>query len=221
MSKLRSVWQAIRRDNRFLLITVSVAFVLIVLIIAATMYIINSFRTASIDVLVAPESARVIINGKEYSNGTYKIEPGNFTVTITKDGFNGYQESFSLSAGQTKDLAVYLTQTDGGYDWYLNHPSDDLIMTRIGDKQASDKSAEMLAKYPILSVLPHRDDDGSYDYTINPKFSGDTLKSLVIELNSCSDYSKPIYKAEALKWLSDQGYNPNDYAIEITDACSH
>jgi hypothetical protein len=220
MSKWKKLWKYIKKDNRRLLAVVAIAFVAILVLIAVITGIIDARKTATIDVLVAPESASVKINGHNYKNGLHKVEPGDFTVVITKDGFNSYEESFSLASGENKDLAVYLLQTDGGYDWYLSHPDDDIIMTGVGDKQAGKKANEALEKYPILKILPYRDSNGTSDYTISPKFTGDELTALVIELNTCAEYSKGIYKNEALLWLGEQGFDPNNYQIEITDICS-
>jgi len=220
VSRLKILLKNIRKDNRFLLATAAIAFVLIVVVIAVTTAIIDSYKTARIDVLVAPKSASVKINGGNYNNGSHRVTPGVFTVVITKDGFDSYEESFSLAAGETKDLAVYLVQTDGGWDWYLTHPEDDMIMTGVGSKQADARAAEMMARYPILRILPYHDSEGTYDFSISPKFSDEKLVALSIELNSCSEYSKGIYRNEALKWLRDNGFNPNDYEIETSDICS-
>lgn len=219
-SRFHELWQHIRKSNGRLLTFISITAIALIIIIAAVTAIIDARKTARIDVLVAPISASVKINGRGYGNGLHKVEPGDFTVIITKDGFESYEESFSLAAGETKDLAVYLMQLDGGYGWYLAHPEDDMVMTGVGDKKASAKAAEMLAKYPILNILPHQDSEGTFDYTISPKFSGEELVSLVIELNTCAEYSKGIYRNEALQWLVGQGYDPNDYKIETTDFCS-
>jgi hypothetical protein len=218
--KWRKTWKQLKKNRGFLVALITGAIVLVLVSIAIITGIIDARKTASIDVLVAPKSASVKINGHHYGNGFYKVEPGDFTVVITKDGFEPYEESFSLAAGETKQLAVYLTQTDGGYDWYLQHPEDDLIMTSVGDKQADATAAQMLEQYPILSILPHRDNEGTFDYTISPKFKGNELTGLTIELNTCAEYSKGIYTNEALRWLSGQGYNPSDYQIEVTDLCS-
>jgi hypothetical protein len=220
ISNLQQIWEHIRKDNLRLFIFISVVAVLLVVLVAVATNVIDARKTAQIDVLVAPRSASVKINGRSYNNGSHRVEPGNFTVVITKDGFEPYQESFSLTAGETKDLAVYLMQSDGGYDWYLAHPEDDLIMTSIGDKVAAARAAEMLTRYPILNILPYRDSDKTFDFTINPKFVDDELAALIIQLNTCSEYSKNVYKNKALLWLSNQGHNPKDYKIEITDICS-
>ena len=74
--------------KRTLIIAVAV-FVAIAIIFSVYWVVIESPKTATIDIVVAPVSADVKVGNVRFNNGKHRIEPGTYDVGITKEGFGG------------------------------------------------------------------------------------------------------------------------------------
>ena len=119
-------------------LTFAILIVLIILVASGLFF--ATRKSATLEILVAPTSARIVINDKDYQNGTYKLEPGNMVATISKAGFTTKTVNFVLNEHQVTKLYVYLLEEGGGYDWYLEHAEDAKILSKIGDTEADYKS---------------------------------------------------------------------------------
>ena len=61
-------------------------------------------KPAYLDVLVAPSEAKVVIDGAEYRNAMYELEPGEYTATITLDDLEPEVVEFELVKNATTGL---------------------------------------------------------------------------------------------------------------------
>ena len=86
-------------------------FITIILVISA----INMRSTEEIELLVLPNSATTTIDGKQYQNGTFRIEPGEHQVHIEKPGF--ISQDFSFNTSSTNKIYTYFYKK---YVDYLN-----------------------------------------------------------------------------------------------------
>lgn len=75
-------------------------------------------KPAFLDVLVTPLDAKVEINGNEYRNAVYGFEPGEYTATVTKEGFEPKTVNFELEKNKTTGLYLYLEPNDGDLNYY-------------------------------------------------------------------------------------------------------
>lgn len=204
------------QDTKKKHIIIASFFILLLLIIGIIILYINSLRyNATINILVAPSSATVEINGKNYkNNGTIKLEPGNYTVIISADTFTSQEIPVELTKNETADIYTYLIPTNGSMDWYINHPEEEMLVTSIGSKKAQQTSNEYYKKYPIATILPilvvesspewreYRIDGGQFDdCQKDPDFC------IVITDSTGNNRDR------AIKAIQDKGYNPNDYEI--------
>ena len=130
----------------------------------------NANRPAFLDILVAPVDANVIIDGEEYRNAVYEMEPGHYTATITKEGFNEVTVDFDLEKNKTAGLYLYMEPTDGNWDFYekkenqdsleallrLNNYNSDGATWRpeVAPIQEKDGAKEIAEKYKVKTILP-------------------------------------------------------------------
>ena len=130
----------------------------------------NANRPAFLDILVAPVDANVIIDGEEYRNAVYEMEPGHYTATITKEGFNEVTVDFDLEKNKTAGLYLYMEPTDGNWDFYekkenqdsleallrLNNYNSDGATWRpeVAPIQEKDGAKEIAKKYKVKTILP-------------------------------------------------------------------
>jgi hypothetical protein len=190
------------------------AFVLIVTV-ALVLWFIDLKKTASVDILVAPTAATVKVGYKNYRNGSHRLEPGEYNVSISMDGFKTHTQKLSVKDKDKLELYVALERTDGGLDWYADRPEEDAVYTAIADKNYEKQANIFAEKYPIVKVLPIRfanyvNNYSEYiEYRIDYELSdsGDKLVLVITDVTGGN-------RERALQKIRDKGFNPDDYEVE-------
>lgn len=188
-----------------------------VLLVSLIIWLINKDNTSTLEILVAPSSSNILINGKKYTNGTYHIKPGEYNIEISKDGFKSYSGGISTQKDTVSKLSQALLQNDGSYSWYLEHQDDDLILSAIVGEKSDNFEQKLVTKYPILQYIPYIDNLNG-NYKIDAQI-GDDLEYLIIYPNTCDPNYIESYKTEALNWIKSKNINPDDYIIKYKNLC--
>ena len=146
-----------------IIIIVIFAFVfLLIPIIAFTHSRINS---ASIDLLVAPESSNIHIDNHKVTNGKIGVTPGKHTVTARKDGFAEKSTEVEIKSGETSNVHFILESNDPSTaNWYKDHPEDQKIAQQINDSQFDSEAASYTEENPIIKYLPFETANYSLNY---------------------------------------------------------
>ena len=191
-----------------------VAFVMVVLMVTLGFLLVDLKYSATLDIVVAPISAEVKIDGKVYENGTYKMEPGEVAYEITKDGFATKSGVLNLEDGRTTKLYTYLLPTDGSFDWYLEHESDQMILNTIGDALAGEESRSYFERYPIVQILPivYANYDAEWNYMEFRIDGGDfdeCEKAFCVKVTDTTGGNYDV----ALEMIREKGFSPDDYEI--------
>ncbi|MBQ3309136.1 hypothetical protein IJG78_00475 [Candidatus Saccharibacteria bacterium] len=191
-----------------IIIIITLIFFAVILVITVA----NLYPSKRIEVLVAPESASITINGKPYKNGTYNLPVGNLSVKIEKEGFK--MQEFIFDSSSSDKLYTYLVQDDGSLSWYDDHQEDAIIMTTIGDYQASIMEEQYNQENPIISHLPiiFAEYDNEYNY-IEFRIDGGSFSnchsSFCLKVTDTTGNNLE----HAKKLISDAGFNPDDFEI--------
>ena len=192
---------------------ISIGLVTLAIITAALFITALSLKdTVEIEIKVAPISASIAIDGKNYQNGTFRIPSGAHTIKIEKEGFIG--KEFSFDTNTTTKIYSYLVGPNNDYSWYLSHPEDALLLTSIGDYEAKLASTEFNAKYPISTILPiiYANYDKDYNYT-EYRIDGGSFDACNSDFCiKITDTTGGNYDA-ALQKIRETGFNPEDYQI--------
>ena len=166
----------------------------------------------SVEILIAPASATITIDGKPYQNGTYDLESGTVNVHLEKPDF--VSQDFTFDTTKSNKLYAYLLQTDGTFSWYETHESDDLLLSTIGDYQALKSADSYTANHPVIKDLPiiYADYDTQYNYTEfridGGKFDGcssDFCLKVTDTTGGNLDFAKSL--------LAKKGIDPANYEI--------
>ena len=202
-------------SNRIKLIIAGVVIFVIAVIAILIAWIINIPKTATIEVIVAPSDAKILIGEKRYKNGTHKIEPGNYSIAVTRDDFSPYASEFSIEEGETKKLLVCLNEIDGN-TWYDEHKEDDDICRKAAEL-ASEEYKKEKQTADVYSVTPYN----SYDDGFNIVAFEDEEKGTIIKITllSCKEARREALKPNALDWLKRHNVDPEQYTIEYANGC--
>ena len=202
-------------SNRIKLIIAGAVIFVIAVIAILIAWIINIPKTATIEVIVAPSDAKILIGEKRYKNGTHKIEPGDYSIAVTRDDFSPYASEFSIKEGETKKLLVCLNEIDGN-TWYDEHKEDDDICRRAAEL-ASEEYKKEKQTADIYSVTPYN----SYDDGFNIVAYEDEEKGTIVKITllSCKEARREALKPNALEWLKKHNVDPEQYTIEYANGC--
>ena len=198
-----------------ILITVIFGFVLLAIVLAY--FSIKMLFSASLDILVVPAEAKIMIDGQNYENE--KIYEGLMAKTvhvdISMDGFDSQSFDLELKRDETVRLYTYLTGND---DWYKEHANDEKVSTAlelINEHNGEVEVQSLFEKYPIMSVLPI-----VYEKYLNNYSNYISYRVDVGEFDGCkgefcimiTDISGGNYD-RALQAIRDKGFSPEDYEI--------
>ncbi len=205
--------------NRKKIIIIATCIIMAILAISAAFIVENILNSATLNIMVAPTNAKVLINGREYSSeGEYKIRPGEYTAEISADGFIARTENFTVEDGGMEKLWLFLDPEDGNPNWFYDNPRDGLIVGAIREVYTLDAISQLQEANPILNDLPVDVDfyTGDYSkkisYTISYEMSADkTSFEIVIEDRTGGNYEAALSKIRNL------GYEPSDYKITYKD----
>lgn len=192
----------------FIIILVTTIFLLGVLIIS----ILNLKPTSEVEILVAPESASVSINGKEFKNGTYKLPRGAVSVSIKKDGFMSKNYSFDTAANNK--LYDYLLPEDRSYSWYESHPEDAIILTKIGDVEADTTASLYKEINPISDKLPliiaeYNQEDNYIEFRIDGGKFDNCDRDFCLKITDSTGGNLDYARAK----IRELGFEPNSFEI--------
>lgn len=189
-------------------IIVSLVFIAVILVVT----VLSIKPTERVEVCVAPESATVTIDGKEYKNGTYNLPRGTLTVKISKEGFSSKEYTFDST--KSDKLYDYIMQSDGGNSWYVGRPEDAMLLTKIGDFLADTTADNYALKYPVTKILPlivaeYDVNDEYVEYRIDGGNFSDCEQDFCLKVTDTTGGN-----LEAAKdYLRAQGYNPSDFEV--------
>ena len=169
-------------------------------------------NTTEIELRIAPISATVLIDGKPYQNGKFRIESGEHQLHIEKTGFN--TKDYSFNTDTTTKIFDYLTETNGGFSWYLDHEEDAILLTSIGDYKSSLLANSYNSKNPIISALPiiyaHYDQNYNYtEYRIDGGTFTDCDSDFCLKITDTTGGNLENAKDK----IREAGFNPDDYQI--------
>lgn len=192
----------------------------------------NSTRTAILTLNVAPVDARIQVGSNVFQNGTYKMHPGTYDVTVSRDGLDTKSFVIELGAGDALYFSVFLKSSENGFGFYTLEGNFESFrkLTEIAGKNDnntldSDSSAEeFIASFQekynsyISNVLPIEFTE--YEKVDNRQV---LMKDITIRRGS-ADICERILCVEALMALTndkglvndllkENGLNPEDYEI--------
>ncbi len=96
---------------------VALAAVLITIVIIGLIKLNATPRSVNtgVSIMLVPLNATAEINGEKITNGTYTVEPGQYTARLSADGFVEQDVAFEVKENELTTVAVYLLPNGGHY----------------------------------------------------------------------------------------------------------
>ncbi len=204
-----------RHKIAFGVICGSIIFVLLLVYISIKMVF-----SASLDLLIVPTDATIMIDGERYENGIYEnLMAGTKKVVISREGFDTAEYDIELKRGELTRLYAHL---GGNPEWYENLTDQDTLylLDIIYEYEGQQQLKELRAKYPIMESLPIVFERYFNNFTEYVHYRIDGGEFNECENSFClkiTDYSGGNYD-RALDLMREKGYNPDDYEIFYEDS---
>lgn len=193
--------------RRFIIVTL----LLVVLLTGVTAYV--QIRTAqqragkiAVPVEVVPRDATVVLSNKQPlpSSGVAYIAPGEYKVTVKKEGFTTQTRDLRVSAAAVPYIYIGLSgESREAKSWQERNARDYQKLEIITVEKNRDYTTLFRSANPIVEILPIKD---PY-YTIDYRNRNDTSIELIIHGTS------PRYREAAVAYLRSKGYEPTDYHV--------
>lgn len=196
--------------------------ILIILLIFALIGFLVFFfvhKTTTVFIHVAPTSATITIDGKNYQNHTYiKLQPGQHHVLISSSNFVSKEFDLTFDGRQTVRLDAYLLSPNNDFSYYETNADDLYFLNEYLHHHPDDTAAsDFLSKYyknqsvqDILPLYSHQA-QGSY-YIFYRTGTPSCARLYCLEIGASS---KELIN-QALTALKEHSYNPDDYEIFYT-----
>lgn len=205
-----------RRRKLMIIVIAAIFAVLVIVAIIGAVY--NMINSASVKIMVAPTDSTITLNDKTYTNGTHKMEPGVYTVEITRSGFESYSGTIEAVSGETVNLYICLDTTSETEGWYNDDTTEDYqVCQSVTDQEIVNAEQEWLDTDPILRILPYRDYDSGYniDYATDEELN----ITVTITTLTCSETRAASIYQTALDYLTSQGIDTGQYSITQKSGC--
>ena len=176
-------------------------------------FIYTRIFSAKLSFVIAPASAEVTLDGKTFSGGRYekRVQPGEYTITVEKDGFTSETTTINATADQTTNVLIALVSNDSSTaNWYIDHPEDSELNDEVGSRIYSQDQTNLLKDYPIVQDLP----ETARYWTLNYGICPDGKPFCVIIAADTGYYT---YALERLASINNHHYILADYPIAFAD----
>lgn len=194
-------------------VALAITFVVIIVLVFVGYFAFTTITRSgklAVEINAVPSDAKVTLNGTEVGNGTIYIEPGNYEVKGSKEGFAEFSQQTSVDTNGQVISVPLAAESEEAKEWAKENESKYLDLESEAGIEAQRQGEEFAKKNPIISLLPHE----SLLYTIGYRAdtSDPTGNSIIIEISAIEGY-----RQQALYQLQQWGYDPTNFKINFSD----
>lgn len=161
-----------------------------------------------VEIETVPGDAQVLLDGEKLSSSKPYIEPGTYTFSATKDGFEKATREITISSTSHYVGLVLSPVSEDAQKWAAdNQDAYEDVGTQIVDERVD----TVEDKNPLLAKLPYIDVMGPF--AIDYEFSSETSYDATIVIRN----STPNGRLKALQWIRTQDIDPADLTIRFED----
>lgn len=175
----------------------------VVLVVVLLFYYGVVYSRPQLDIEVAPEDATVMLNDTIITEGSHHIEPGQYVVTASREGFADYRHQFTME----DDLSLFIGLepiTDEALIYVHRNSQEFLEVEALSGELAREEGEQFRGDNPIVEHLPYRSLIFNIDYRLNDD------ENIVLIISADGERDRNY----ALDQIREWGFNPDDFTIE-------
>lgn len=185
-------------------------FIIVISVISFTIYQkVDQTGKIQISINLVPKDSKITIGNNQYTNGLNYIAPGEYKITVQKDGFETKEVVKKLVNDNDKVNISLLAQSDEAKKWALINKAQYSNFENMVAKDTQEKGITFQQINPITKNLPFK----NYLFSIGYKndSSDVTGNSIIITIST-----SPQYRQSAISQIERWGYNLADYNYEFS-----
>lgn len=191
------------------------------IIIIFTAYFFTIIYSAKVEVLIAPKSAELYIDGKKYNNsGVFSVSPGEKEVTIKANGFQEYKQKKNFTKETTNYIYTWLDPTEENKNYYKEHADEQDLVETIA-QQGTVLEGEKYNNDPIFKITPVRNFKLGFSASASRDEKDFNKITLTIDLMTCRDNQVENLKKVAESYFKQKGINLSKYQVKYTHCDSN
>lgn len=200
------------QDNSQQFVKLGLGAIALIMLIAILLAIWNAVSIAGkekVEIYIAPLDSVVTINGKRIKDTSTYLKEGSYSYSVTRDHFTPMSGTLVVKKGASSSIIAPLDPLDNeGRTLYKQRRNDYLRLEDFANTAATIKGENFQEKNPIVGLLPYSNMLFTIGYKNDP--SDNSGESIILTIHTTPDY----YDA-AVTQISNWGYDPVDYKIEI------
>lgn len=186
------------------------------IIIIFTAYFFTIIYSAKVEVLIAPKSAELYIDGKKYNNsGVFSVSPGEKEVIIKANGFQEYKQKKNFTKDTTNYIYTWLDPTEENKNYYNEHSEEQDLVETIA-QQGTVLEGEKYNNDPIFKITPVRNFKLGFSASASRDEKDFNKITLTIDLMTCRDNQVENLKKVAESYFKQKGINLSKYQVKYT-----
>lgn len=186
-----------------------------------TAYLFTTIYSAKVEVLIAPKSAELYIDGKKYSNnGVFSVSPGEKEITIKANGFQEYKQKKNFTKQTTNYIYTWLDPTEENKNYYNEHSNEQDLVETIA-QQGTVLEGEKYNNDPIFKITPVRNFKLGFSASASRDEKDFNKITLTIDLMTCRDNQVENLKKVAESYFKQKGINLSKYQVKYTHCDSN
>ena len=159
-------------------------------------------KLPTIEIIVAPKSSSIKINDKKGRHGLNYLQPGEYTVDISKDGFETQTKVVNLEQDGKERINLFLIPNrEDTMNWYSDNPDDAKLTENINSLIYIEETNRYREENPIIDILPVYEDN----FTIKSISTTSSNKPIIsVEIYTrerTSPQTEQSYRDEAMTYL--------------------
>lgn len=191
------------------------------IIIIFTAYFFTIIYSAKVEVLIAPKSAELYIDGKKYNNsGVFSVSPGEKEVIIKANGFQEYKQKKNFTKDTTNYIYTWLDPTEENKNYYNEHSEEQDLVETIA-QQGTVLEGEKYNNDPIFKITPVRNFKLGFSASASRDEKDFNKITLTIDLMTCRDNQVENLKKVAESYFKQKGINLSKYQVKYTHCDSN
>lgn len=173
-------------------------------------------KTGTLEIGIAPKDAKIMVGNNEYKNGTYKMLPGTYSLSIKRDGFQEIEGAIVIENGSVSGLKYCMTPNEGNEDYQWSEEEQNICFA------ASEYEESQVAKQEqsdeIFKYIPYRSYKDGYAISAE-KADGENTIIVTITTMSCVDYRNKVLQKDAVEFLKSKNLDLDKYFIVYKSSC--
>jgi len=185
-------------------------FIIVISVISFTIYQkVDQTGKIQISINLVPKDSKITIGNNQYTNGLNYIAPGEYKITVQKDGFETKKVVKKLIKDNDKVNISLIAQSEEAKKWAVINKAQYSDFENMVAKDTQEKGITFQQINPITKNLPFK----NYLFSIGYKndSSDKTGNSIIITIST-----SPQYRQSAISQIERWGYNLADYNYEFS-----